>query len=131
MATALGSKKVEAFCDSQLVANQYSGEYETRDERMEAYLKVVKELTKNFEEFSLTRIPRGENTSADALAALASTSDSGLERIIPVETIKQPSIATTVAVVITIEGGIGEMKYYITSRLARSHPIRWQNASSC
>ena len=130
LATAVGSKKVEAFCDSQLVANQYSGEYETRDERMEAYLKVVKDLTKHFEEFSLTRIPRGENTSADALAALASTSDPDLKRIIPVETIKQPSIAMTTTAVITIEGGIGEMKYCITSRLVRSHPIRWRNANS-
>ncbi|XP_024013058.1 uncharacterized protein LOC112087264 [Eutrema salsugineum] len=42
--------------------------------------------------FDLTRIPRGESTSADALAALASTSDPDLRRTIPVEIIERPSI---------------------------------------
>ncbi|XP_024009464.1 uncharacterized protein LOC112084547 [Eutrema salsugineum] len=45
-----------------------------------------------FDEFELTRIPRGENTSADALAALASTSDPDLRPTIPVEFIERPSI---------------------------------------
>lgn len=63
-----------------------------RDERMEAYLALTQDLVKQFSEFELTRIPRGENTSADALAALASTSDPNLRRIIPVEFIKKPSI---------------------------------------
>ncbi|KAG7558951.1 Ribonuclease H-like superfamily [Arabidopsis thaliana x Arabidopsis arenosa] len=63
-----------------------------RDERMEAYLALTQDLAKHFGEFELTRIPRGENTSADALAALASTSDPNLKRIIPVEFIEKPSI---------------------------------------
>jgi len=46
---------------------------------MEAYLKLVK-------------IPKGENTSVDGLAALASTSDPFVKRIIPVEGIEHPSI---------------------------------------
>ena len=121
---------MQAYCDSQLVANQYSGEYKKREERMEAYSKVVKDLAVQFKQFSLTRIPRGENTSADALATLASTSDPDLKRVIPVETIKQPSIAITVTAVIAIEGGIGGMKSYITSRLVRSRPTRWQNEGS-
>ena len=62
LARGLKIGKIQAFCDSQLVANQ------------------------------LTRIPRGENTSADALAALASTSDHRLRRVIPVEFIEKPSI---------------------------------------
>ena len=120
---------MHAYCNSQLVANQYSGEYKTRDERIEAYSKVVKDLAAQFKQFSLTRIPRGENTSADALATLASTLDPDLKRVIPVETIKQPSIAISVTEVIAIEGGIGEMKSYITSRLVRSRPTRWRNES--
>jgi len=85
-------EKIRAFCDSQLVANQFNGEYIARDERMETYLTNVQNLAKNFDEFELTRIPRGENTSADALAALASTSDPRLRRVIPVEFIEKPSI---------------------------------------
>ena len=66
------------FCDSQLVANQFKGEYTARDKRMEAYLAHVQNLAKHLDEFELTRIPRGENTSADTLAALASTTDPSL-----------------------------------------------------
>ena len=90
----VGAKFISAFCDSQLVANQISGEFETRDERMEAYAQLVKGMTNQFEKFELTRIPRGENTTADALAALASTSNPTISRIIPVEAIKQSSITT-------------------------------------
>ncbi|KAG7552073.1 Integrase catalytic core [Arabidopsis thaliana x Arabidopsis arenosa] len=43
---------------------------------------------------STDNIPRGENTTADALAALASTSDPELKRIIPVECIAERSIKT-------------------------------------
>ncbi|CAA7057253.1 unnamed protein product [Microthlaspi erraticum] len=49
-------------------------------------------LTEQFDRFELTRIPRGENSAADALDALASTSDPLLKRIIPVEGIDNPSI---------------------------------------
>ncbi|KAG7559308.1 Ribonuclease H domain [Arabidopsis thaliana x Arabidopsis arenosa] len=89
LARGLKINKLRAFCDSQLVANQFNGEYAARDERMEAYLSLTQDLAKQFD---LTRIPRGENTSADALAALASTSDPNLKRIIPVEFIEKPSI---------------------------------------
>lgn len=59
---------------------------------MEAYLKITHELSGQFDKFELTRIPRGENSSADALAALASTLDSLVKRIIPAEGIEKPNI---------------------------------------
>ena len=74
---------------------------------MEAYLIHVQNLAKNFDEFELTRIPRGENTSADALAALALTTDPSLRRVIPVEFIEKPSIE------------LGEEKHVL--------PIQWTN----
>ncbi|CAA7017904.1 unnamed protein product [Microthlaspi erraticum] len=60
--------------------------------RMGKYMALVKELAAKFTKFELTRVPRGENTQADAIAALASTSDPDLKRIITVEFIEQPSI---------------------------------------
>ncbi|KAG2314285.1 hypothetical protein Bca52824_017407 [Brassica carinata] len=65
---------------------------------MDAYLKLVQELARSFDQFALTRIPRSENVQADALAALASSSDPGLKRIIPVEFIEHPSIGPPVVV---------------------------------
>ncbi|KAG7543894.1 Ribonuclease H domain [Arabidopsis thaliana x Arabidopsis arenosa] len=92
LAQGVGAEEVVAYCDSQLVVNQFNGDYEAKDLRMEAYLEVVKGLSKDFKKFELIRIPRGENTTADALAALASTSDPELKRIIPVECIAERSI---------------------------------------
>ncbi|KAG7594123.1 Ribonuclease H domain [Arabidopsis thaliana x Arabidopsis arenosa] len=93
--SGLKINKLRAFCDSQLVAYQFNGEYTARDERMEAYLALTQDLTKLFGEFELTRIRRGENPSADALAALASTSDSNLRRVTPVEFIEKQSIESS------------------------------------
>ncbi|CAE6199346.1 unnamed protein product [Arabidopsis arenosa] len=93
LALAIGAEKIIAYCDSQLVVNQFAGDYEAKAPRMEAYLSAVKKLAVKFKEFELVRIPRGENTSADALAALASTSDPELKRVIPVECISSRSIS--------------------------------------
>ncbi|XP_056847446.1 uncharacterized protein LOC130494735 [Raphanus sativus] len=98
LAHGLKIRNLHAYCDSQLVASQYSGEYEARDERMEAYLKLVQNLSQDFDSFTLTRIPRSENTQADALAALASSSDPGLKRVIPVEFIEHPSIGPPIVI---------------------------------
>ncbi|XP_010457030.1 PREDICTED: uncharacterized protein LOC104738571 [Camelina sativa] len=92
LAGGIGVKKLQVFCDSQLVTHQFSGDYECRNDRMDAYLKVVQELSSSFESFELTKISRSDNAPADALAVLASTSDPDLRRIIPVESIDQPSI---------------------------------------
>ena len=54
---------------------------------MEAYLKNVNKLTKQFDQFELTCIPKRENTFVDALAALTSTSDPEFTRIMPVKMI--------------------------------------------
>ena len=48
------TKKLEAshlqvFCESQLMANQISGEYQARDERMSAYLTVARSLLAEFD----------------------------------------------------------------------------------
>ncbi|XP_013739462.1 uncharacterized protein LOC106442308 [Brassica napus] len=62
LAHGLKIRNIHAYCDSQLVANQYIGEYEARDERMDAYLKLIQDLSRDFNHFALTRIPRSENT---------------------------------------------------------------------
>ncbi|KAG7585762.1 Ribonuclease H domain [Arabidopsis thaliana x Arabidopsis arenosa] len=79
LALAIRAEKIIAYCDSQLVVNQFAGDYEAKAPRMEAYLSAIKKLAGKFKEFELVRIPRRENTSADALAALASTSDPELK----------------------------------------------------
>ena len=85
-------KRIHAYCDSLLVANQFSGDYDAKNERTDAYLKVVHDLAKEFDSFQLTRIPRGEHVCADALAALGSNPGDQVKRTIPVQYIDKPSI---------------------------------------
>ena len=59
---------------------------------MEAYLKVVQTLAKDFEFFELTKVPRGENVCVDALAALGSRLRDQVKRTIPIHKIDNPSI---------------------------------------
>ncbi|XP_013673642.1 uncharacterized protein LOC106377975 [Brassica napus] len=103
LAHGMKIRNIHAYCDSQLVASHFSGEYEARDKRIDAYLKLVQNLVQDIVCFALTRIPRSENVHADALAALASSSDPGLKRLIPVEFIEHPSIGPQI-VVNLIEG---------------------------
>ena len=92
LARSIGAREISAFSDSQLVMSQFHGEYEAKNERMEAYLAILQEIAQQFDKFELTKIPRGDNTLADALAALASTSNPAIRRAIPVEGIEKPSI---------------------------------------
>ena len=89
---SIGTQEISTFSDSQLVTSQFHGEYEAKNERMEAYLAILRDIAQQFDKFELTKIPRGDNTSADALAALASTSNPAIRRVIPVEGIEKPSI---------------------------------------
>ena len=56
------------------------------------YLKKVWELLKKFVRVQIIHIPRAENSRADALAKLATTSQEDLNRLTPVEHLSEPSI---------------------------------------
>ncbi|XP_013589138.1 PREDICTED: uncharacterized protein LOC106297449 [Brassica oleracea var. oleracea] len=90
---AIKANRISAYCDSQLVVSQYLGDYDVRNDRMDAYLKLVKNLTRDFEFFKSTKVPRGENICADALAALGSKLHDQVKRTIPIHMIEKPSIS--------------------------------------
>ncbi|GFP85717.1 pol polyprotein [Phtheirospermum japonicum] len=71
MASDLGERKVCAYIDSQLVACQFSGSFEAKEEWMAAYLSRLCEDTARFNEFKLEHLPRTENIRADQLARIA------------------------------------------------------------
>ena len=56
------------------------------------YLKKVRELLKKFVRVQIRHIPRAENSRADALEKLATTSQEDLNRLTPVEYLSEPSI---------------------------------------
>ena len=65
---------MEIFSNSRLVVGQVQGELEARDLKMQEYLNQVRHLQSEFESFNLLQIPRSENTHADSLATLATSS---------------------------------------------------------
>lgn len=92
LARAVKAKRLSAYCDSQLVTRQFNGDYDACNERMDAYLHVVHELAKEFEFFELSKVPRGDNAYADALAALGSKLRDQIKRTILIHHIEEPSI---------------------------------------
>ncbi|KAF8053852.1 hypothetical protein N665_1370s0002 [Sinapis alba] len=82
-----------ADLDIHLVTNQFRGDYEAKNERLDAYLGVVRKLTSEFDHFELVKVPRKYNCFADALAALGSNQRDQAKRTIPIHTVENPSIS--------------------------------------
>src|SRR5262249_14755331 len=92
MVKHLGGTRVITHTDSQLVANQYSSEYEAREPLLAKYLEEVKRLSTEFDSLTILRVPRSENAQADALSKLASTSMAGASCMVLVEELATPSV---------------------------------------
>ncbi|GAU20758.1 hypothetical protein TSUD_239520 [Trifolium subterraneum] len=73
LAKEMEVQELKVQSDSQLVANQVSGEFQTKDPQLAKYLEKVKVMAKQFSMFELTYVPREQNEKADLLAKLAST----------------------------------------------------------
>ena len=89
----MGAEYVTVYCDSQLVVNQVNQKYKTKDPEMTRYLSQVKTLMAKFIRCVLVRISREDNSQADALAKLASTTDMKLPRTVTVFQLPDPAVA--------------------------------------
>jgi len=68
----LNAKRIAVYGDSKLVIKQDKGKYQTKHPRMRAYQNVVLDILKVFSDYTLTCVPRIQNSIADALAKAAS-----------------------------------------------------------
>jgi ribonuclease HI len=59
--------KVSIFGDSQLVVNQVTGVFKTRDYRMKKMRREVRTLLQKIDRWNLHHIPRAKNKKADSL----------------------------------------------------------------
>lgn len=80
------------WTDSQLVASQIKGNFQTEDTLILKYLQWDLQFAKGFTKLEVTHIHREENTKVDLLARLAKTKGSGLNRTVIQETLETPSI---------------------------------------
>jgi len=70
-AIRLGAKQVDISLDSELVVKQINGEYRVRKAALKPLYQQVKRLLSLLEGFTITHIPRQQNTEADNLASIA------------------------------------------------------------
>ena len=84
LAHSMEADQLEVCSDYQLMVKQIEDSYEARGENMILYLKKVRELLKKFIWVQVRHVLRVENSWADALAKLATTSREDLDRLVPV-----------------------------------------------
>lgn len=92
LAKELQVRRLIISSDSQLVVHQVNGNFVARDKHMAVYLKLVMDSLPNFKRFELIQVPRQGNSHVDALSKLASSKDSKLLKIVPIEHLAEPSI---------------------------------------
>ena len=92
LAHSMEVDQLEVCSDSQLVVKQIEDTYEAKGEKMILYLKKVRELLRKFVLVQIRHIPRAENSRADALAKLVTTTQEDLNKQTPVEYLAEPSI---------------------------------------
>ncbi|GAU50120.1 hypothetical protein TSUD_192410 [Trifolium subterraneum] len=99
LAEDMGAEEIKIFTDSQLVASQVSGEYQTKEERLLEYLNLIRAKLAKFKETEVKHVPREHNARADVLSKLASTrhKKAGNQSLIQ-ETLTKPSIEKTAEV---------------------------------
>ncbi|GAU22605.1 hypothetical protein TSUD_135050 [Trifolium subterraneum] len=99
LAEDMGAEEIKIFTDSQLVASQVSGEYQTKDERLLEYPNLIRTRLAKFKETEVKHVPREHNARADVLSKLANTrrKKAGNQSLIQ-ETLTKPSIEKTVEV---------------------------------
>ncbi|XP_022891607.1 uncharacterized protein LOC111406405 [Olea europaea var. sylvestris] len=102
LAKEMQVRRLRINSDSQLVISQVKGSFSARDKTMASYLKIVMNLLPSFEKFEVMQILRLENTRTDALSKLASSRDSKLLAVVPIEHILMPSTETSE--VLRVEG---------------------------
>ena len=92
LARSLEVDQLEVCSDSQLVVRQIEDTYEAKSGRMILYLRKVSDLLKRFVLVQVKHVPRVENSRANALAKLATTSQEDLSSSTPIEYLAEPSI---------------------------------------
>ena len=63
-----GNVDLNVFMDSQLVVEQMNGNYKVKSTNVKPLFQEVRRIADQFKSFTISHVPREENTVADALA---------------------------------------------------------------
>ena len=70
-AMSLGASSIKIFTDSELVARQWNGQYQVKDDTLRVFYRLAKRLAGHFNQVTVSHVPRELNREADAQANLA------------------------------------------------------------
>ncbi|XP_072077907.1 uncharacterized protein [Arachis hypogaea] len=96
LAQSLNITHLQIYCDSQLVVQQVTGNFQVKDQLLEKYHALVRELISHFTSIQITHIAREQNTRADALSKLATTRKNMHDSVISQLTLAEPSFGKTI-----------------------------------
>ncbi|XP_074323681.1 uncharacterized protein LOC141660590 [Apium graveolens] len=91
-ARAVRAKNLKVYGDSRLVVAQINGEFEAKDDTVAKYLRVVKGILTQFDEWYVEHIPREETTTVDALSQFASSEIENYPRTIYFQVLKTHTV---------------------------------------
>ncbi|XP_074355538.1 uncharacterized protein LOC141695170 [Apium graveolens] len=92
LAQTVRAKNLKVRGDSRLMVTQVNGEFEAKDDTMTKYLRVVKGILTQFDEWYTKHVLRKENTTADALSQFSSSEIENYLRSIYFQVLKIPTI---------------------------------------
>lgn len=72
--------------------SQFEGTFQTKEQRLEAYLDMVKEISTQFKTLKVEHINREDNKLADALANLESPLETTSVKVVPLTYAEWPAI---------------------------------------
>ncbi|KAH9745725.1 Ribonuclease H [Citrus sinensis] len=98
LAKAVKAERVKIITNSQLVTNYVSERFQPREEKIEQYLKIVRQMMGKFEVVEVVQIPREQNSRANILARMAAVADPKMPKSIPLEVKFSPSIEQNLGV---------------------------------
>ncbi|XP_074346468.1 uncharacterized protein LOC141685255 [Apium graveolens] len=92
LAKAVRAKNLKVCGDSRLVIAQINRKFEAKDDTMAKYLRVVKGILTQFDEWYAEHVPREENTTTDVLSQFTPSEIENYPRSIYFQVLKTPTI---------------------------------------
>ena len=84
--------QLEVCSNSQLLVKQIEDTYKAKGEKNDPIPQKGTGITKEVRTSLVRHLPRAENSQADALAKLATSSQEDLNKLMPVEPLSEPSV---------------------------------------
>ncbi|XP_074356758.1 uncharacterized protein LOC141696525 [Apium graveolens] len=91
-ARAVRAKNMKVCGESRHVVAQVNGQFEAKDDTVAKYLRVIKGILTQFDEWYAEHVPREEKTMADALSQFASSEIENYPKSIYFQVLKTPTI---------------------------------------